>query len=306
MLATLVHVAGSAPRPLGSQMVIADDDSHFGYLSGGCAEHAIAAVGRQSFATGQPAVARFGVDSAYLDVQLPCGSGLDIHYTVDPPPAALAAVVAQLVERDSAALDIDVASGSVAQAVTTALLSRRRYRRLYYPPLALVVVGAGPVAIELARLGILQGGAVTLLSPDPATLAGAAGAATVHLRDSAQLDSLAVDAHTAIVTAFHEHERELAVWRRFAGSPAFYLGALGSARAHAARSEDLRAAGVAPAAIARIRGPAGLSTGGKTAVEIALSIFAECRACYRQRELPELLWEGGPLTAGESAEISNA
>ena len=296
-LATLVYVAGSAPRPLGSQMVVAGDGAHFGYLSGGCAEHAIAAIGRATIASATATVARFGTDSPYLDVQLPCGSGLDIHYAPGPTPDAVEAVLAALAARETATLDIDVATGAASVGRLAAACVSGAFRRIYYPPTRLIVVGAGPVAVEIARLATLQHMLVTLLTPDQDTAMFAGDATATLLRDERQLDAVVVDRHTAVVTAFHEHEREFAVWRRFAASTAFYLGALGSARSHEARCRELAAGGVDTVAISRIRGPAGIATGGKTAAEIALSIVAELNAVYRQQALPELIWDGGPLTS---------
>lgn len=294
-LATMVHVAGSAPRPLGSQMAIAGNGEYYGYLSGGCAERAIADVGLAAVRGNGPRVARFGVGSPYLDVQLPCGSGIDVHYALEPRIDVLEATIQRLSERQVAAIDIDPRSGLMTRG-GTAPRSVSCYRRHYYPLIHLIVVGAGPVAIELARLGAVQGFAVTLVSPDEVTLQAAGAAREMHLRDARQLDALAVDAHTAVVTAFHEHDRELAVWERCAPTSAFYLGALGSRRSHDERCRALAERSVDADAIARIHGPAGLATGGKTAVEIALSIVAELRAVYRGRALPDLEWGGGALT----------
>ena len=41
-LATLYHAESTSPRPVGSQMAVAQNGEWFGYLSGGCAEQAIA------------------------------------------------------------------------------------------------------------------------------------------------------------------------------------------------------------------------------------------------------------------------
>jgi xanthine dehydrogenase accessory factor len=58
-------------------------------------------------------------------------------------------------------------------------------------------------------------------------------------------------------------------------SNARYVGALGSKKTHAARVERLREAGIADTTIARLYAPIGIPIGGRTPVEIALSIIAE-------------------------------
>ncbi|MGW5669615.1 XdhC family protein, partial [Micromonospora sp. NPDC003776] len=54
-----------------------------------------------------------------------------------------------------------------------------------------------------------------------------------------------------------------------------YCGVLGSLAAPAARLARLRADGVSPVQFARLRAPAGLDLGGRTATETALAIAAE-------------------------------
>jgi xanthine dehydrogenase accessory factor len=69
-------------------------------------------------------------------------------------------------------------------------------------------------------------------------------------------------------------------------SEAFYIGALGSRKTHAARLDRLRGAGHAESALMRICGPVGLDIGAVGAAEIALSILAEIVAVRRRRLAP--------------------
>ena len=54
-----------------------------------------------------------------------------------------------------------------------------------------------------------------------------------------------------------------------------YVGAIGSRRTQAERRARLRAAGIADADLARLRGPVGLDLGGRAPAEVALAILAE-------------------------------
>ena len=101
------------------------------------------------------------------------------------------------------------------------------------------------------------------------------------------MDALRPDSRTAVVTLTHDPKLDDPALDRALKSPAFYIGALGSRRTHAARLKRLRELGHSDAALARIRGPVGLNIEAVTAPEIALSIIAEIVAVRR----------GAPLAA---------
>ncbi|MEZ5916598.1 MAG: XdhC family protein [Parvularculaceae bacterium] len=55
-----------------------------GSISSGCLERAIISEALASITRGKGALERYGKGSRFVDVVLPCGSGVDILYTVDP------------------------------------------------------------------------------------------------------------------------------------------------------------------------------------------------------------------------------
>ena len=71
-------------------------------------------------------------------------------------------------------------------------------------------------------------------------------------------------------------------------SEAFYVGALGSRRSHAARCRRLRERGFGAADLARVHGPIGLDIGARTPEETAVSICAEIIARRTGRRVPSL------------------
>ncbi len=93
--------------------------------------------------------------------------------------------------------------------------------------------------------------------------------------------TLGLDARTAVVTLTHDPKLDDPALAAALRSPAFYIGALGSKRTHAARLSRLAAAGFSPADLARIHGPVGLSIGALSPAEIAVSVLAQITAVRR-------------------------
>ena len=145
------------------------------------------------------------------------------------------------------------------------------------PPLRLVVVGAVHIAQALAPMAARVGHAVVVADPRRAfaTEERFPGLTVTTDWPDEALDRLRPDTRTAIVTLTHDPKLDDPALDRALRSPAYYIGALGSRRTHAARLERLRALGHDEEALARIQGPVGLDIGAVTAPEIALSILAQ-------------------------------
>ena len=78
-LATVVQTWGSSPRPVGSQMAIADDGRFEGSVSGGCVEGAVVEAGQETMADGKTRLLTFGVtDGEAWAVGLACGGTVRI------------------------------------------------------------------------------------------------------------------------------------------------------------------------------------------------------------------------------------
>jgi xanthine/CO dehydrogenase XdhC/CoxF family maturation factor len=78
-LATVVETWGSAPRPVGSRLVI-DHEGHFlGSVSGGCVEGAVVTEALDVIAKGAPKLVSFGVaDETAWQVGLSCGGRISV------------------------------------------------------------------------------------------------------------------------------------------------------------------------------------------------------------------------------------
>ena len=82
-LATVVETWGSAPRPAGSSLVINDDGTFLGSVSGGCVEGAVVGEALDILQTGDRRLVTFGYsDDEAFAVGLTCGG--TIHLFIEP------------------------------------------------------------------------------------------------------------------------------------------------------------------------------------------------------------------------------
>ena len=153
----------------------------------------------------------------------------------------------------------------------------RRARRVFGPTWRLLLIGAGELSAEVARLGLRLGYEVIVCEPrEPYRRAWAVPGVPLDPRapdDAAR--ALADDPRSAVLALSHDPRVDDMALMQALDSRAFYVGALGSRRGQAARRERLAAVGVSHAGLARLHGPVGLPIGSRTPVEIAVAIVAE-------------------------------
>ncbi|WGD31577.1 XdhC family protein [Ancylobacter sp. WKF20] len=79
-LATVVQTWGSAPRPVGSHLVIDEAGRFLGSVSGGCVEGAVVAEAAEVIEDGRPRLLEFGVaDETAWQVGLSCGGRISVY-----------------------------------------------------------------------------------------------------------------------------------------------------------------------------------------------------------------------------------
>jgi xanthine dehydrogenase accessory factor len=163
------------------------------------------------------------------------------------------------------------------------------YVEAHFPPERLLVVGAGHIAVPLARLGALLDFRVTVLD-DRAEFATAARfdtAVAVRRADFERdpFEGVQIDERTYIALVTRGHRWDFDCLQRVLAAPVRprYIGMVGSRRRVRAAFHALRTAGFDRTALARIHAPIGLEIGAETPVEIAVSIAAELVAVRRGR-----------------------
>jgi len=211
--------------------------------------------------------ARAALRPVVLATRLPSGEQLLLP---DPDaPAGLAAAAEDALQADSSR--------------TVEADGAQWFLHAYNPPLRLVVVGAVHIAQALVPMAAGLGYGVTVADPRRAFASDERFPGVTVSTDwpDEAMDALRPDSRTAVVTLTHDPKLDDPALDRALRSQAFYIGALGSRKTHAARLARLRELGHDDAALARIRGPVGLNIEAVTAPEIALSILAQIVAVRR-------------------------
>ncbi|MDE2579305.1 MAG: XdhC family protein [Hyphomicrobiales bacterium] len=79
-IATVVETWGSAPRPVGSHLVIDDEGRFLGSVSGGCVEGDVVTQAQDAIADGKPRMLEYGVaDETAWRVGLSCGGRIKVY-----------------------------------------------------------------------------------------------------------------------------------------------------------------------------------------------------------------------------------
>ncbi|MFV0411322.1 MAG: XdhC family protein [Paracoccus sp. (in: a-proteobacteria)] len=238
-LAMLSRIDGRFYRPVGAIMAFLPGGRQIGQLSGGCIEGDLA-IHAESLTAGDPAkTLRYGAGSPFVDIRLPCGSGIEVMLT--PVPA-----------------------GAFSDLLTT--LAARRSAPLGLPGLPALDI------LPRTRVALFgEGAELTHFS----RLAETAG---FEISRPAHMATPDLDPFTAALLLFHDHHREIAILRDALASPAFWIGAQGSHTVHGRRLAELRYQGIDPAQLSRLRGPIGLIPDARDPVTLAISVLAEITA----------------------------
>jgi xanthine dehydrogenase accessory factor len=187
---------------------------------------------------------------------------------------------------DSSALGVAATQAArTDQSMRIEIEGRPWFLRVYNTPLDLAIVGAVHVAQPLAKMAAIAGYGVRVIDPRAAfaTAERFPGITLSHEWPDEALARLPLGPRSALIVLAHDPKIDDPALVAALASPAFYIGALGSKRTHAARLARLKARGFSDEALARIHGPVGLAIGAKSPAEIAVSILAQMTERLRVR-----------------------
>jgi xanthine dehydrogenase accessory factor len=160
------------------------------------------------------------------------------------------------------------------------------YAEVHRPAARLFIVGAGHIALPLARLGDLLGFPVVVLDDREEFVTGdrfpiASRVLRVNFADPFA-DAVPGPADfVVLVTRAHRYDFDCLKQLVLAATPPRYVGMVGSRRRIRAAFRALLATGVPASPLAAIHAPIGLDIGAETPEEIAVAIAAELVAVRR-------------------------
>jgi len=316
-LARVVATRRSAPRPIGSKLIVSEAGELAGSVSGGCVESEVVEAAREVLGGGEPRLLTFGItDDMALSVGLPCGGEIDV-WIDEPDPTLLEELAAVARDERRAVFFVDLDDGSerlvpegdndVADELIRAghskvieLHGKRLFADVFGPPPRLFVYGAIDTADSLCAAAKAIGWR-TIVADARARFATRerlphADEILVVWPEEA-LEQVAPDHTTAIIVLTHDDKFDLPLLTGALATDAYYIGAIGSRRNQARRRELLLEAGVDEADLERISGPAGLDIGAHTPAETALSMLAEVMAVRVGRDGGRLKESSGRIHA---------
>jgi xanthine dehydrogenase accessory factor len=285
-VATVVATRSSAPRPVGSKLVVREDGSLSGSVSNGCVENDVILAAQEVLAGAEPRLVTYGItDEMAFGVGLPCGGEIDVFVEAvrdeEQPDVTLTVVAGPDVGTKLHDPDLEQAARRRGRSHVFEQEGRTVFADVTVPPPRLFVYGAADTAEALCAAAKLLGWRTIVADARPrfATPERLPSADEILLLwpDEA-LAQVAPDAATAVVVLTHDDKFDLPLVRGALATEAFYLGWLGSRRNQARRRGLLLDEGVAEEELERVSGPAGLDLGAASPEETAVSILAEILA----------------------------
>lgn len=270
-LATLVAREGSSYRQPGARMLIGEDLSFCGSLSGGCLEEGIANTARNVFDAGKS-------ERLVIDTRPHFGCPGKLHVQVEEIEIEMIdRIEAELRARRSVLLTTDPAGTRFANGETGELLEK------LCPPPRLVAIGWTPDMDPVLGFAAKLGWELHRVLRDPRMIAETprvAGETIQALAAEDMIREFKPDSTTAVLVMTHHLATDFGFLRRILPAGYGYVGLLGSKRRRETLLSELGELGLLedPAVTDRLHAPVGLDLGGHHPATIALAIVAEIQA----------------------------
>jgi len=305
VMATLVALEGSSYRKPGVRMLLAEDGTMTGAISGGCVEKEILKQSASVFQTNQPKMMtydgryRLGCEGTLYILIEPFHPDEDLLQAFDKAlqdrnPFQIKTAYAQQEASDAhwgSRISFDAAHcfgfskgiHGEPRENTTALVFEQRLQ----PCFRLLIVGAEHDAVQLCLMASVLGWEVVLVASaaSPAMKVDFPGLHQLLKLEPNELQGKEVNQDTAIVLMTHSYARDLQYILALKDTQPAYIGLVGAKKRGQKLINDLleHCPEVEEEFLEKIYSPAGLNIGAQTPQEIALCICSEILSLTRQQ-----------------------
>ena len=155
-VATVVATRRSAPRPVGSKLVVSDTGDLAGSVSGGCVESDVVLAAQEVLAGGPPRLLTYGItDEMAFGIGLPCGGEIDVFVEelteAERPDVTLTVVAGEGVGERLHDPELELAARRRGRSHVIEQDDRTILADVMAPPPRLFVYGAVDTAEALCR-----------------------------------------------------------------------------------------------------------------------------------------------------------
>ena len=296
-LATVVAIQGSAYRRPGAKLLIRDDGSLLGNVSGGCLEADLAEIGKMVMSTGETRTVRYetnGPEDELWGLGLGCNGTIElvVRPCQDRTLGDFSRQILLHLAEDQAFSTTTVFANpdhpeeehwldaEVVETRSFAVDGRSAFTEGFTPPPRLFIFGAGDDALPLVALAAQTGFRVVVVDHRPALVTAARFplAHNLVLARSEDGSKVPLGAGDYAVLKTHSLAQDRGWFAHCARARVSYLGLMGP---QARRLEVMKDGPEVPETT--LFGPVGLDLGADGAEQIAVAIVAEVLAVYHSR-----------------------
>ncbi|WP_343486303.1 XdhC family protein [Allomuricauda sp. d1] len=313
VLATVVALDGSSYRRPGVRMLLLENGTMVGAVSGGCVEKEVFRQAESVFKSGIPKMMTY--DGRY---RLGCEGILYVLLEpMDVSTEALKAFHQVLKARETFNIESFYQKGHAEnkkfgsqyiigdsifpfRSDTKLDSNLDAFKQKMNPCFRLVIIGAEHDAVQLCSFAAMTGWEVTMVvhPKEEKTIEDFPGATTL-IADEGETMNLVFDDTTALMLMTHSYVKDLKYLIALKEEKPSYFGLLGPARRREKLFDELLEvdSDINPNFLEQINGPAGLDIGAETPQEIALAILSEIIAVVNEKEVNSLKEKQGKIHA---------
>ncbi|MBD2233936.1 XdhC family protein [Phormidium tenue] len=286
VLATVTSVKGSVPREVGAKLVVDATGQAFNTIGGGAGEAKVIRQAKEVLQTGEKQFVDIDLSGApQRQTQGICGGHMRVwleRWQGEAAKSLVQRILHRLHQGQSATLvtPLDGVHNPYLEDKRVSIDAAIAFVETLEPPPTLLIVGAGHVGIQLAKVAALIGFQIVVQDDRPdwanakhypqanQVLIGEIGAAIATLAAHQNL-------YAALVTRGYTYDLDALQQLLQRSIPCRYIGMIGSEKRVRQVYGAIAQTGIAKEKLAHIYGPIGLDIGALTPEEIAVSIGAE-------------------------------